>query len=153
MLYLTICALTLASAASTDPDEARFEWALPEAPAPVEGECERAVDLVAGKPLPEGLVDDEGRVRCYATVVPTSDLAGLLLVDAWADRAVPRGLRLQLELAWEVERYERLSAAFDKPTPWLQRPGVQRNLGRAETFAVFALALVAYGVLDNTVVQ
>lgn len=130
-----------------------FSWSVPEIPQPVANECPAAVDLVVGQPLPAGLVDSQGRVTCYATVVPTSDLAGLLLTESWALQARPRGERLELELDWEQERYRRLVDEFEKPTPWLQRPGTQRTLGRVETVAVMALAVGLYAVLDSQVVR
>lgn len=145
--------LVVASVAFAQDEPTEFAWSLPEAPAPVALECGAAVDLVVGRPPPDGLLDEEGNVACYATAVPTSDLAGLLLVDAWATRAVTRGARGEMELSWERERYERLSEAFDKPTPWIQRPGVQRNLGRVETLAVFVLGVATVAILDSQVIQ
>lgn len=130
-----------------------FTWELPSPPPPVLGECGEAVDLVAGQPVPPSLVGEDGLVRCHATAVPASDLADLLLVDAWALQAEPRGHRLELELEWERERYQRLSTAFDKPVPWLQRPQVQRNLGRVESLVVIALGITAVAVLDSEVIQ
>lgn len=147
-------ALLLAVALGADLDPVPpFNWDLPEPPAPVAQECPEAVDLVVGRPLPPGLVGDDGLVTCYGTVLPTSDLADLLLVDAWARRAVPRGARLVVELGWQEERYARLSAAYDEPTPWLQRPDVQRTIGRIETAAVMLLAVGIVAVLDSEVVR
>jgi len=145
--------LILLSMTASAQDGPPFEWALPLAQSPVADECAEAVDLVVGQPVPPALIDSDGLVRCYATAVPTSDLASLLLVDAWAGRAAPRGAKAQLEMEWQQERYQRLADAFNAPTPVMQRPAAQRVLGRLETVGVMALAIGLYAVLDSQVVD
>lgn len=149
--------LGVAHAQPTDPPQAEpdddFAWVLPEAPSPVAEECSAAVDLVVGQPVPADLLDKDGNVRCYATVVPTSDLSHLLLVDAWAARAAPRGVRLRLERDWHRDRSEQLAVALAKPAPWLQRPGTQRVIGNVEAVGLMALAIGVYAVLDRGVAE
>lgn len=144
---------TIFTLAALAGDEPSFSWEIPLTPSPVAGECERAVDLVVGKPVPSELLDPDGNVRCFGTVMPTSDLASLLLVDAWAYSAIPRGAKLSLELGWEQERYARLESAFNEPTPWLQRPVTQRTIGHMEAVGVLILAVGVYAILDGEVVQ
>lgn len=142
--------LILASALAQDEP---FIWSVPEPRSPVSGECTEAVDLVVGQPVPAGLLDAEGRVACYATVVPTSQLASMMEAEAWARQAAPRGRKLTVDLDWEAQRYARLRNAYDQPTAWTQRPGVQRTMGRAETLGVLVLAIGIYAVLDSEVVR
>lgn len=149
LLYAVLVGLCFAQEPASAEGGDSFAWKLPRPVSPVRVECEDPVDLVVGQPLPDGLLDEQGLVRCYATVVPTSTLAHLLLVDAWAGQAWPRGARLQLELDWERERVEQLSA----PLPLIQRPAMQRNLGRIETFVILGLALGVYAVLDTAIVE
>lgn len=148
-VMLVMLLMTLTALASDAP----FEWAKPPAPSPVPSECQAAIDLVVGKPIPAGLIDGEGNVTCYGTLVPTSQLAGLILTGSWAARAVPRGRQSDLELEWQLERYTRLDEAFSQPTPPLQRPAVQRNLGRAEAVALFILAVGTVALLDSEVIR
>ena len=156
---MTLLAAMLAAAVAAEPEEVEeaaepeFAWSVPAQPEAVGSQCPRSLDLVVGQPVPPELLDDRGRVRCYATAVPTSRLAQLLLVEAWAWQAEPRGLRLDLELGWERAERIRLEAqvASLEDPPWLQRPGTQRTLGRVETTVVFLAALGIYMALDGAI--
>jgi len=151
---LLLAALAVAEPGTPGPDlSGEWAWELPRPIDPSPHDCPEAVDLVPGRPLPDGLVDEDGIVRCYATVVPTSDLAHLILTEAWAIEAAPRGRRIVLETEWEEERYRALLDVYRAPTPWLDRPGVQRSLGRVETVVVLGLALGVYAVLDGQIVR
>jgi hypothetical protein len=130
-------------------DDGAFSPELPAPARPLADECPEAVDLVPGQPLPAGLLDAQGRVRCRATVVPTSDLADLLLVDAWAHQAQPRLALAQLDLGWEQARRAELEAALNRPIPWTQRPETQRWAGRIETVVTFAVVGGLYALADD----
>lgn len=133
----------LAIAVSLAAMAADFDWQIPDHPDRVPGECAQAVDLVPGQPLPDGLLDERGRIACRATVVPTSQLAELLLVDAWARQAAPRGRLLLTEHEWQEARYAALLDTRDRNT----RKG-QRTLGRVEGALGVALLVGLYVAVD-----
>lgn len=123
---------------------AEFVWTPPTYTNPSPDDCPAFVELVPGSPVPPSLLSD-GLIRCRATVAPPSDLAYLLRVQTWAERAAPRGQELVLQLDWERERVERYKLELSKPVAWHQRAHVQRWAGRIEALATVALAVV---VLD-----
>lgn len=51
---------------------------------PEPSECNKAYSLVAGQPLPAGLLDSAGIVSCSALVVPTSEALDALDAASWA---------------------------------------------------------------------
>ena len=120
-----------------------FTWTLPDPPQPTPGECTQAADLVPGQPLPEGFLDEHGLVRCHATIVPTSQLGGLILTDAWARQAAPRGRMLASTLDWQEARYVGLLEAYSRPLPQ-----ADRNLGRVEGVLGAAILFGLYAAID-----
>lgn len=120
-----------------------FTWELPARPPIADAECAQAIDLVPGQPLPPGLLDSEGNVRCHATIVPTSQLAELILVDVWARQAAPRGRQLTAEAVWHEQRYAALLDAYQRPEPKLQRA-----LGRVEGALAVVAAVGIYVAID-----
>jgi len=95
---------------------------LPERTA-VEGECPRALPLVAGIAPPEDLVEPASFVvSCGAVAVPSSQVLHLLALEAWSVGA--------------NEELEALEAAeLPNPLPWIQGAAIGFGAG-------IALALV-----------
>jgi hypothetical protein len=87
---------------------------LPERPAlaaEVAAQCPQELAVVAGRPLPSGLVDAEGRATCGGVLVPTSVYADLLnLETAYGD--------LRAWSSLELARYGTLLDAADRDAAW-----------------------------------
>lgn len=124
-----------------------FAEPVPERPVEtkIEGQCSDVLALEPGKPLPAGLVDPAtGLVTCGATVLPTGKALYYKKVQTWADYELAPALR-RTNYAYEMDTalFEaRLKAATPRP---LERPTVQRTLGRVETLiTVAAVAGIVY---------
>ena len=57
----------------------------PTAPATVSGQCLQTLAISQGSPIPPALLGDVGLARCSGVVVPLSDYAHLLKIEAHAD--------------------------------------------------------------------
>lgn len=150
---IAVLALLAAAAEPVDPFIGLPDLQIPvvEPVEPVEGECDRAFDLVAGKPPPEGLIGPDGLVVCTATAVPVSEgLTVLAQADAFAQLAdeVPLVVR-----SWRREATYWHTATLEarRPPPLWARPGAQRWIGRAEGYGTVAIGVALVVVLSPLV--
>ncbi len=141
MIFLLLLPLAFA----VDPPKA------PELGAVVEGECSRHLALDAGLPLPSAIADSEGQVTCSGVVIPLSEYAYFLKLQAHVDRIDAHwrieDAQFRAELHWQELRIVDLS----KPPPWLERPNNQRLLGRVETLLTMAAIVGIYAAVSRPI--
>jgi hypothetical protein len=113
---------------------------------PVDGECTRAFDLVAGQVVPADLVEvrPDGSVvaRCTALAAPVSEaLTALARADAFLQVAEERPL---VERAWrrELAYWHATTIQGRQPPPFWARPQAQRWIGRFEAYGTVVLAVL-----------
>lgn len=86
---------------------------------PIDGECPRALPLVAGIAPPEDLVEpSEFVVSCGAVAVPSSQVLHLLALEAWSV-----GANEELEALEATE--------IPNPLPWIQGAAIGFGAGVA----------------------
>lgn len=104
--------------------------------------CGGPLALTPGRPLPDGLLDDQGRVTCHGVVLgldlaleyqALSEAYVPLLKDRWTTDT----RALALERNWYAARLQ----DAERPPPIWERPGVARTVGRVEALATVALFL------------
>ena len=98
---------------------------------PVDGQCQHAIGLEPGHQAPESLVED-GEVICGGVLVPTSDMANLILDSTYAEHLEDRYKIDTTSLEVEVETLQNDIETLSAPKPFFERPEVQRWTGRLE---------------------
>ncbi len=117
----------------------------PDAPAQVDGECDRVTPLDGGRPLPEIFRISPSSSPCSGLVVPLSDYADLLATEKWAE-AIDAQYKIDVSaLKMERDWYKTKLDAELKPKPWIERPATQRWLGRIETILVVGVVSAGLG--------
>ena len=139
--------LAIAAAADISP--------LPDLPPPrpeavefvVEGECDRAIPLRVGQPIPTGLIDADGNVTCNGVLLPTGDALHATAVMAWGDaqRSHALGIRARWKgdtssLRYELDAADATIARLSKPPSFLDRPGTIRALADLRVAGVIAIS-------------
>ncbi len=123
----------------------------PVAPAPVIGECSRAIPIEIGKPVPT--FDLKGLPTCGGVLLPSSNLADLLSTEVWAKEVYGRyrvdtaALEAQLaiergQVTWWREQAEKNSKPSPKPVTWL---GIGLISGIGLALGTEYLVLQVYG--------
>jgi hypothetical protein len=118
-----------------------------------EGECDDAVGLDVGEPVPTELVSN-GIVVCGAVALPVSTAADVLALESWADALDDRYkldvLFLQGQIAvtaaerdWYADRLKETSHTKFWAQPW-----VQRMVGGASVLAVVGVAAWGLGEIE-----
>jgi len=133
--------------------EAEIERPTPPATsAPYAVQCDHETAIVAGEPIPDGLVVD-GVVQCSAVLVPTSRAADLLLWENYARRletyADWQSDRWSLDVAqrdrdllWCRARIEQL----EQPPRWFATPAAYKWGARAEMLAITGMVVAVFAV-------
>ena len=110
---------------------------------PAPGDCDRAVPVRAGDLIPSEVVSADGYATCTGVILPPSQLAYLLKLEAYV-KASERMHMLDVDLLKQERDYfrDQLTIAT-RPPIWYERPSVQRWAGRVETLIAVGLAASA----------
>ena len=110
---------------------------------PAPGDCDRAVPVRAGDLIPSEVVSADGYATCTGVILPPSQLAYLLKLEAYV-KASERMHMLDVDLLKQERDYfrEQLTIAT-RPPIWYEKPSVQRWAGRVETLIAVGLAASA----------
>jgi len=110
---------------------------------PAPGDCDRAVPVRAGDLIPSEVVSADGLATCTGVILPPSQLAYLLKLEAYV-KASERMHMLDVDLLKQERDYfrDQLTIAT-RPPIWYERPSVQRWAGRVETLIAVGLAASA----------
>ena len=110
---------------------------------PAPGDCDRAVPVRAGDLIPSEVVSADGYAKCTGVILPPSQLAYLLKLEAYV-KASERMHMLDVDLLKQERDYfrDQLTIAT-RPPIWYERPSVQRWAGRVETLIAVGLAASA----------
>ena len=110
---------------------------------PAPGDCSQAVPVRAGDPLPSLVVSADGQALCTGVILPPSQLAYLLKLEAYV-KASERLHMLDVDLLKQERDYlrDQLTIATQAPI-WYERATVQRWSGRVETLIAVGLAASA----------
>ena len=103
--------------------------ARPDAPEPVEGECDEAIAIDRGERIPGELVYDTGVARCSAVVLPLSEMQDLLVSEEWAQALSSRYTVDTAHLEWQLDWYKSQLSLANAPVPFWQRPDVRFVVG------------------------
>ena len=117
--------------------------AFPSQGEPAPGDCDRAVPVRIGDPIPSGVAGADGLATCTGVILPPSQLAYLLKLEAYV-KASERMYMLDVDLLKQERDYyrEQLTIAT-RPPIWYERPSLQRWAGRVETLIAVGLAASA----------
>lgn len=116
---------------------------LPSQGDPAPGECVEAVPVRIGDPLPSGVVGADGQAKCTGIILPPSQLAYLLKLEAYV-KASERMHMLDIDLLkQERDFYREQLTIATRPPIWYEKPAVQRWAGRVETLIAVGLAASA----------
>ena len=110
---------------------------------PAPGDCPQAVPVRAGDPLPSLVVGADGQALCTGVILPPSQLAYLLKLEAYV-KSSERMHMLDIDLLKQERDFYRdqLTIATQEPI-WYERATVQRWAGRVETLIAVGLAASA----------
>jgi len=110
---------------------------------PASGECVQAIPVRIGDPLPSLVAGADGQAKCTGIVLPPSQLAYLLKLEAYV-KAAERMHMLDVDLLKQERDFykEQLTIATQAPI-WYEKPTVQRWAGRVETLIAVGLAASA----------
>ena len=103
--------------------------ARPSAPEPVEGECEEAIGIERGEPVPDDLRSDSGVARCSAVALPLSEMQDLLIAEEWAQALSDRYKIDTAHLEWQIDWYKEALVEANAPVPFWQQPYVPLVIG------------------------
>ena len=113
---------------------------------PAPGDCDRAVPVRAGDLIPSEVVSADGYATCTGVILPPSQLAYLLKLEAYV-KASERMHMLDVDLLKQERNYYRDQLTIaTRPPIWYERPPVQRWAGRVETLIAVGLAASALGL-------
>ena len=143
LIYLIAIAFSIASEISPLPDRP-----IPRpVRQPVADECDRAIPLRIGKPIPKGLIDADGNVTCNAVLLPTGQSLHSTAVIAWGDAyaSYAHGIEVRWKgdtssLRYELDAADATIARLSKPPPFLDRPGTIRALSDLRVAGVIAIS-------------
>ncbi len=117
--------------------------AFPSPGQPAPGDCDRAVPVRIGDPIPSGVAGADGLAVCTGVILPPSQLAYLLKLEAYV-KASERMHMLDVDLLKQERNYYRDQLTIaTRPPIWYERPSVQRWAGRVETLIAVGLAASA----------
>ena len=103
--------------------------ARPSAPEPVEGECEEAIGIERGEPVPADLLFDSGVAKCSAVALPLSEMQDLLISEEWAQALSDRYKVDTAHLEWQINWYKEALVEANAPVPFWQQPYVPLVIG------------------------
>lgn len=117
--------------------------AFPSRGEPTPGDCDRAVPVRIGDPIPSGVAGADGYAKCTGVILPPSQLAYLLKLEAYV-KASERMHILDVDLLKQERNYYRDQLTIaTRPPIWYEKPSVQRWAGRVETLIAVGLAASA----------